>query len=72
MSDNYDLESSHVMPALIRKFHEAKANHESEVAIWGNGSQRREFMAELTKDIINYNGRIVYDSSRPNCTPQSY
>ena len=42
--DNFDLESSHVLPALIRKFHEAKLGHRSEVTIWGTGSPRREFL----------------------------
>jgi GDP-L-fucose synthase len=42
--DNFDLESSHVMPALIRKFHEAKERGECEVEIWGTGSPRREFL----------------------------
>jgi len=42
--DNFDLETSHVMPALIRKFHEAKESGASEVVIWGTGSPRREFL----------------------------
>ena len=43
-NDNFDLETSHVMPALIRKFHEAKVNNDSEVAVWGTGKPLREFM----------------------------
>jgi len=43
-NDNFDLETSHVLPALIRKFHEAKANNEDEVVIWGTGKPRREFL----------------------------
>src|SRR2546426_1529973 len=43
-NDNFDLTSSHVLPALIRKFHEAKVNGRSEVTIWGSGSARREFL----------------------------
>jgi len=43
-NDNYNLETSHVLPALIRKFHEAKINHEPFVELWGTGSPRREFM----------------------------
>ena len=43
-NDNYDLKNSHVLPALIRKFHEAKANHASFVEIWGTGRPKREFM----------------------------
>jgi len=42
--DNYDLTSSHVLPALIRKCHEAKLNGAAEVALWGSGSPRREFL----------------------------
>ncbi|MCO5233484.1 MAG: GDP-L-fucose synthase [Chitinophagales bacterium] len=43
-NDNYDLNNSHVLPALIRKFHEAKINRENEVVIWGTGSPMREFL----------------------------
>lgn len=43
-NDNFDLETSHVLPALIRKFHEAKVNDEDEVVIWGTGKPRREFL----------------------------
>lgn len=42
--DNYDLNNSHVLPALIRKFHEAKQSHAKEVVIWGTGTPRREFL----------------------------
>lgn len=42
--DNFDLETSHVLPALLRKFHEAKLNDESQVTIWGTGKPRREFL----------------------------
>lgn len=42
--DNYDLQNSHVLPALIRKFHEAKKNQADNVTIWGTGSPLREFM----------------------------
>jgi len=42
--DNFDLESSHVLPALMRKFHEAKLAGQSDVTIWGTGSPRREFL----------------------------
>lgn len=42
--DNYDLEKSHVMPALIRKFHEAKVSGASAVTVWGTGTPRREFL----------------------------
>jgi GDP-L-fucose synthase len=43
-NDNYDLKGSHVLPALIRKFHEAKLNAAPEVEIWGTGTPRREFL----------------------------
>ena len=43
-NDNFDLTSSHVLPALIRKFHDAKREGRAEVAIWGTGSPRREFL----------------------------
>lgn len=42
--DNFDLETSHVLPALLRKFHEAKVNGDAEVSIWGTGKPRREFL----------------------------
>ena len=56
--DNYHLENSHVIPALIRKFHEAKINNKSSVAIWGSGTPKREFlysddMAEACIFIMN-------------------
>jgi GDP-L-fucose synthase len=43
-NDNYDLTSSHVLPALLRKFHEAKERGESKVVVWGSGKPRREFL----------------------------
>jgi GDP-L-fucose synthase len=43
-NDNYDLQNSHVLPALIRKFHDAKANNIPSVEIWGTGSPMREFL----------------------------
>ena len=43
-NDNYDLNGSHVLPALIRKFHEAKKENKKEVIIWGTGTPLREFM----------------------------
>jgi GDP-L-fucose synthase len=44
INDNFDLETSHVMPALIRKFHEAKINGDKQVVMWGTGKPRREFL----------------------------
>lgn len=43
-NDNYDLQGSHVLPAMIRKFHEAKINDQPTVELWGTGSPRREFL----------------------------
>jgi len=43
-NDNYHPENSHVLPALIRKFHEAKASHSESVTVWGDGSPLREFL----------------------------
>lgn len=44
-NDNFDLNSSHVMPAMLRKIHEAKINNSDTVNVWGTGSPRREFMS---------------------------
>ena len=57
--DNYHLENSHVIPALIRKFHEAKVNNQPKVSNWGTGTPRREFlysddMAEACLFIMNF------------------
>ena len=53
-SDNFDLETSHVLPALIRKFIEAKQNNKSEVTVWGSGTPLREFLHtdDLAKAIL--------------------
>ena len=63
IGDNYDLKNSHVLPALIRKFHEAKANGSPSVEVWGTGTPKREFLYadELADACIflmqNYNER---------------
>jgi GDP-L-fucose synthase len=44
INDNFDLSSSHVLPALLRKFHEAKISGSSQVVVWGSGKPRREFL----------------------------
>jgi len=44
LNDNYDLQTSHVLPALIRRFHEAKVRGDSQVVLWGTGAPRREFL----------------------------
>jgi len=103
--DNFDLETSHVLPALIRKFHEAKVSKAPTVSVWGSGKPRREFLhvddcaeaclflmkhydgedivnigvgedlsiaelAGLVKQIIEYPGEIVFDTSKPDGTPR--
>jgi len=103
--DNFDLKTSHVLPALIRKIHEAKENRTSSVELWGTGSAKREFLyiddlaeacifllnkyssselinigagkdisikelAILIKNIIDYEGDISYDTSKPDGTPR--
>jgi GDP-L-fucose synthase len=105
IGDNYDLNNSHVLPALIRKFHEARENNVPEVLIWGSGKPMREFLyaddaadaciflmneydgeqfvnvgtgedltiAELAKlvgEVVKYEGKIVYDATKPNGTPR--
>ncbi len=63
--DNFDLDSSHVLPALIRKFWEAKKNKHSEVSVWGTGKPRREFLhvddlADASLFLMQkYNGEIA-------------
>ncbi len=114
-NDNFNLETSHVLPALIRKFHEAKASSAESVTVWGTGSPRREFlhvddladaclhiidlddqvyrnlisdkvaplinvgcgrdnsikeMALMIKEITGFEGEIVFDTSKPDGTPQ--
>jgi GDP-L-fucose synthase len=63
--DNYHPENSHVIPALIRRFHEAKINHSPDVTIWGSGKPRREFlfvddMAAASVHVMNL-GKNVYE-----------
>jgi len=63
--DNFDLESSHVMPALMRKFHEAKINDQPTVTVWGSGKPLREFLhvddcaAACMFLMENYNGEEI-------------
>jgi GDP-L-fucose synthase len=62
--DNYDLEKSHVIPAMIRKFHEGKTKNADSVVIWGSGSPLREFMFvnDLADACVflmqNYSGKL--------------
>ena len=102
--DNFNLETSHVLPAFIRKFHEAKTEGKSEVEIWGTGAPRRELLhvddlaeaclflmnnyneseiinvgtglditikklAEKTASITGYQGKLRFDTSKPDGTP---
>jgi len=67
--DNYELSSSHVLPALIRKFHDAKISGDDQVTLWGDGSPRREFLysSDLAQALIflmqNYNAKDLSNSS---------
>jgi GDP-L-fucose synthase len=104
-NDNYDLQNAHVLPTLIRKFHEAKQNGDPAVTIWGTGTPKREFLhaddlasacvylmgnyneeglvnigtgedvtitelAMLIKEIVGYEGALVYDHTKPDGTPR--
>ena len=71
--DNYHLENSHVVPALIRKFHEAKLTGSSEVVAWGTGSALREFMhvddmAAASIHIMGIKPEIFNDNTTPMCS----
>ena len=64
--DNFDLKTSHVLPAMIRKFHEAKRNGHAPVPLWGTGSPMREFLhvkdlAEAVRFVIEYEGKLEDD-----------
>src|SRR5512146_347695 len=64
--DNYHPENSHVIPALIRRFHEAKLNHAPSVAIWGTGTPRREFLySEDMADACVYLMSLPDDQFKP-------
>ena len=66
-NDNFDLESSHVLPAMIRKFHDAKLEGRDEVVIWGSGSPRREFLhADDLADACLFLMRSFDDESHIN------
>jgi len=104
-NDNFDLQSSHVVPALMRKAHEAKIARSPEMLVWGSGRPRREFMhvddmadasvflmlhydepeiinvgtgsdvtirelAEMICRVVGYEGRLTFDSSQADGTPQ--
>ncbi|WP_020401554.1 GDP-L-fucose synthase family protein [Gracilimonas tropica] len=64
--DNFDLKTSHVLPAMIRKFHEARENSHSKVSLWGSGSPKREFLhvedlAESVRFVMELEDRLEYD-----------
>jgi GDP-L-fucose synthase len=63
--DNFDLKSSHVLPAMIRKFHDAKSQNRDEVTLWGTGSPRREFLHvdDLARAVVTLLER--YDEPGP-------
>jgi GDP-L-fucose synthase len=70
VGDNYHPENSHVIPALIRRFHEAKVNHAPEVVIWGSGSPMREFlyvddMAAASVYVMNLDKRAYDEQTEP-------
>jgi len=70
VGDNYHPENSHVIPALIRRFHEAKANRNPEVVIWGSGSPMREFlyvddMATASVYVMNLDKSIYDQKTEP-------
>ena len=66
-NDNFNLETSHVLPALIRKFHEAKKENKPEVILWGTGNPKREFLFvdDLAEAIVflleNINAEDIYE-----------
>jgi GDP-L-fucose synthase len=68
-NDNFDLSTSHVLPALLRKFHEAKTNNKSSVTIWGTGKPLREFMFvdDLSEGLCylmeNIDAKDLYDNN---------
>ncbi|MDZ7891001.1 MAG: GDP-L-fucose synthase [Rhodoferax sp.] len=71
--DNYHPENSHVIPALIRRFHEAKLSGAPEVAIWGTGTPKREFlyvddMAAASVFVMNLNEAIYQANTAPMCS----
>ena len=68
--DNYHPENSHVVPALVRRFHEAKVNNITEVVVWGSGAPMREFvyvddMAEASLFVHNLDQNVFMDCTRP-------
>ncbi|KAG9154618.1 hypothetical protein Leryth_022714 [Lithospermum erythrorhizon] len=104
-NDNFHPENSHVLPGLLRRFHEAKMKQDVKVVVWGSGSPLREFLhvddladavvfcmeeydglehvnvgsgkevsikelAELVKEVVGFEGEIVWDGTKPDGTPR--
>lgn len=72
-NDNYHPENSHVIPALIRRFHEAKVNGAPSVTIWGTGKPRREFlyvddMARACIHVMNLDKKVYEQHTKPMCS----
>ena len=79
--DNYDLETSHVLPAMIRKFYEAKLNNHSDVvlsmeeSLYNVRSECEISIKELVllvQSIIEHKGKIIWDTIKPNGTPRKF
>jgi GDP-L-fucose synthase len=73
INDNFHPENSHVIPALIRRLHEAKINNDSDVIIWGSGKPRREFlyvddMAQACLHILDLDKSIYNEYTEPMCS----
>jgi len=71
--DNYHPENSHVIPALIRRFHEAKINNEEKVIVWGSGNPKREFlyvddMASASVHVMNLDKETYDQSTNEMCS----
>ncbi len=69
-NDNFDLETAHVLPALIRKFHEAKTRNQDSVTVWGTGSPKREFlhvedMAEACIHVMKNSDKLTEEDQTP-------
>jgi GDP-L-fucose synthase len=70
-NDNFDLQTSHVLPALLRKFHEAVLRKEDVVPVWGTGSDISiAELAERIAAVAGFGGRIEFDASMPDGTPR--
>jgi GDP-L-fucose synthase len=70
INDNFHSQNSHVIPALIKRFHKAKLSNEAEVVVWGSGSAMREFlyvddMASASLFVLNMDKKIYSDNSKP-------